>query len=182
MDARSRETEQIVATRGGARYRRRVSAVIEPGFPERTAAIRRCTARLCLRLGWAPVHEVPLPNGRRADILALAPDGDLVCIEIKSGARDFLADAKWREYRDYCDRLLFAVDVDFPRELLPDDAGLIVACPPTADLLRDAPDHRMAPARRRVMLQKVAWLSASRLCLLEDPAGAATVRAALRVE
>ncbi|HEX2941848.1 MAG TPA: MmcB family DNA repair protein, partial [Rhodopila sp.] len=44
-------------------------------FPERTAIIRRAAARLCLRLGWAPLHEVSLANGRRADILALQQRG-----------------------------------------------------------------------------------------------------------
>ena len=53
----------------------------DAGFPERSLAIRRAAARLCGRLGWAPLHEVPLPNGRRADILALRPDGGFVCIE-----------------------------------------------------------------------------------------------------
>ena len=66
-------------------------------FPERTLLVRRAAARLCLQLGWSPVHEVPLPNGRRADILALRPDGGFACIEVKSGARDFLTDAKWPE-------------------------------------------------------------------------------------
>ena len=94
-----------------------------PSFPERAAAIRRASARLCIRLGWAPLHEVPLPNGRRADILALQPDGCFACIEVKSGLRDFLTDTKWHEYRGYCDALFFAVDPDFPQHLLPDDAG-----------------------------------------------------------
>jgi hypothetical protein len=153
-----------------------------PSLPERSAAVRRCTGRFCLQLGWAPVHEVPLPNGRRADILALMPDGALACIEIKSGERDFLTDGKWQEYREFCDQLFFAVDLDFPQDLLPEDTGLIVAAPPVADLLRPAPLHRLAPARRRLMLQRIAWLAASRLAAHEDPAGAATVRALLRAE
>src|SRR5579872_5362776 len=98
----------------------------EPTFPERALAIRRAAARLCLRLGWAPLHEVALPNGRRADILALRPDGGFTCIEVKSGPRDFLVDQKWPEYRDFADALFFAVDIDFPQALLPPDTGLIV--------------------------------------------------------
>ena len=98
-----------------------------PSFPERSLAIRRAAGRLCGRLGWAPVHEVPLPNGRRADILALCGDGVFVCIEVKSGARDFLTDGKWPEYRAFCDALYFAVDADFPLALLPEEVGLIVA-------------------------------------------------------
>lgn len=150
--------------------------------PERALLIRRATARLCLRLGWAPLHEVPLPNGRRADILALRPDGDFVCIEVKSGPRDFQTDQKWPEYRDFSDALYFAVDADFPRALLPEETGLIVAAGLEADVLREAPTHRLVAARRKALMQRFALLAAGRLAWLEDPAGTADVRAALRVE
>jgi hypothetical protein len=155
---------------------------VSDSFPERTARIRRAIALFCLQLGWAPLHEVPLANGRRADILALRPDGGFVCIEIKSGSRDFLTDLKWPEYRDYSDALYFAVDADFPLGLLPEDAGLIVTADLAADLLRDSAAHPMPPARRRVVMQRFAWLAANRLATLEDPAGVAALRAALRVE
>jgi hypothetical protein len=154
----------------------------EAGFPERALAIRRATARLCGRLGWAPLHEVPLPNGRRADILALRPDGCFICIEVKSGPRDFLTDLKWPDYRACSDALFFAVDVDFPQELLPAETGLIVAAGLEAELLREAPTHALPAARRRALLQRFAWLAAGRLAALEDPAGVADLRAALRVE
>ena len=153
-----------------------------PSFPERSLAVRRATARLCGRLGWAPLHEVTLPNFRRADILALRADGGLVCIEVKSGPRDFLTDTKWPEYRDFSDALYFAVDDAFPLDLLPEAAGLIVACDGAADILREAPSHPLAPARRRSLLHRFASLAALRLAALEDPAGRADLRAALRVE
>ena len=153
-----------------------------PSFPERSLAVRRATARLCGRLGWAPLHEVTLPNFRRADILALRADGGLICIEVKSGPRDFLTDAKWPEYREFSDALYFAVDDAFPLDLLPDAAGLIVACDRAAEILRDAPAHPLAPARRRSLLHRFASLAALRLAALEDPAGSADLRAALRVE
>jgi len=153
-----------------------------PSFPERSLAIRRAAARLCGRAGWAPLHEVPLPNFRRADILALRGDAGLVCIEVKSGARDFLADGKWPDYRAFCDALYFAVDEDFPLALLPPDVGLIVAAAGAADILREAPAHPLAPARRRVLLHRFARLAALRLAAIEDPAGAADLRAALRAE
>ncbi|HEY8290653.1 MAG TPA: MmcB family DNA repair protein [Acetobacteraceae bacterium] len=152
------------------------------GFPERAAAIRRATARLCLRFGWAPLHEVPLPNGRRADILALQPDGGFVCIEVKSGPRDFLVDMKWPEYREFSDALFFAVDTDFPQGLLPAETGLIVAAGLEAEMLREAPAHRLPGARRRALMQRFASLAAGRLAAMEDPAGFADGRAALRVE
>lgn len=153
-----------------------------PSFPERSLAVRRAVSRLCGRLGWAPVHEVPLPNGRRADILALRADGRFACIEVKSGPRDFLTDTKWPEYRDFSDSLYFAVDDMFPLKLLPAEVGLIVAGDGWAEILRDAPQHDMTVARRRSLLHRFAWIAAVRLTELEDPAGAADLRAALRSE
>lgn len=159
-----------------------LDAALPTGFAERARAIRVATARLCIRLGWAPLHEVPLPNGRRADILALRPGGDFVCIEVKSGLRDFLTDAKWPEYRDFADALYFAVDIDFPRDILPQDTGLIVAAGLDADLLRDAPLHRLAPSRRRSLMQGFATLAAIRLTAAEDPVGMADLRAGPRAD
>ncbi len=150
--------------------------------PERTARIRLAAARLCVQLGWAPLHEVALPDGRRADILALRPDDGFVCVEVKSGLRDFLADGKWQEYRAHCDALFFAVDVDFPQAVLPAAAGLMVAWQDGAELLRDAAAHPLAPARRRALLLRFARLAAGRLTLRDDPVGAAMLRAGLLAE
>ena len=145
--------------------------------PDRTALIRRAAARLCHRLGWVALHEVRLPNGRRADLLALRPDGWFACIEVKSGPADFLADAKWPEYRDFCDTLSFAVDTDFPQALLPAEAGLIVAAGWEAEMLREPPVHPLAPARRRALLHRFATLAAFRLARLTDPDDPAPLRA-----
>ncbi len=154
----------------------------DPTLPERSLAVRRAAARMCVQMGWSPVHEVPLPNHRRADILALRPDGGFVCIEVKSGVRDFQTDGKWPEYREYSDALYFAVDGDFPLGLLPDNTGLIVACGPDAEILRDAPPHPLSPARRRALMQRFATLAAQRLAWLEDPGAMHGVRMSLRVE
>ena len=151
-------------------------------FPERTDAVRRATARFCLAMGWAPVHEMTLPNGRRADIMALRPDGGFVCIEVKSGLRDFQTDLKWPDYREYADALFFAVDADFPDALIPAEAGLIVVEAREAALIREAPSHPLPPARRRALLQRFAVLAAMRLAVGEDPAALAELRGALRVE
>jgi hypothetical protein len=156
--------------------------VPDVSFPERAFSIRRAASRLCGQLAWAALHEVPLPNGRRADILALRPDGCFACIEVKSGARDFLADGKWPEYRAFCDELYFAVDADFPQELIPPEVGLIVSGGMGAEILRDAAPHALASARRRALLHRFAMLAASRLAALEDPAGLALLRSALRAE
>lgn len=153
-------------------------------LPANQLAIRRGAASLCASLGWAVLHEVGLPNGRRCDLLALRADGCFVCIEVKSGPRDFLCDTKWPEYREFCDALFFAVDEHFPRALLPSDVGVMVACVavPEAALLREAPAHKLAPARRRALLHRFATLAANRLSALEDPAITASFRAALRAE
>jgi hypothetical protein len=150
--------------------------------PERTALVRRAAARLCLRLGWAPLHEVRLANNRRADILALQPGGGFTCIEVKSGLTDYLADDKWTEYQPFCDQFYFAVDADFPLGVLPPETGLIVCAGLQADVLRDPATVRLAPPRRKALLERFAWLAASRLTALEDPAGAAEMAMGLNDE
>jgi hypothetical protein len=138
----------------------------------RTASVTQGAARLFVSLGHAVLREVALPHGRRADLLVLAPDDSFAIVEVKSCARDFLSDGKWHEYRAYCDRLFFAVDPDFPRALLPEDAGLLVADPYGGAVLREAPLHALASARRRALLARFARLAARRLEGVIDPAGA----------
>jgi hypothetical protein len=141
--------------------------------PERTSLVRLAASRLCLRLGWVPLHEVRLPNGRRADILALQPGGAFVCIEVKSGPRDYLTDAKWTEYQPFCDQFFFAVDNAFPLDLLPPETGLIVCAGRDAELLREPLCVRMPPATRKALTLRFGWLAAGRLAALQDPAGVA---------
>jgi hypothetical protein len=155
---------------------------MDPSFPERQLAIRRAAALLCGHHGWVVLHELPLPNGRRADLLALRPDGGFVCIEVKSGTRDFVTDTKWPEYRAFSDALYFAVDDHFPLDLLPGETGIIVASGREAEMVRAAPTHPLAPARRRALLHRFATVAAARLGALEDPMITASLRAALRVE
>jgi hypothetical protein len=147
--------------------------------PERTSLVRLAASRLCLRMGWAPLHEVRLANGRRADILALQPGGGFVCIEVKSGLRDYLSDAKWAEYQPYCDQFFFAVDCDFPRDILPAEVGLIVCADREADILREPATLKLAAPRRKAVMERFAWLAAARLAALEDPLGVAELRLAL---
>jgi hypothetical protein len=155
---------------------------MDVSLPHVQLAIRRAAAQLCLQNAWAVLHELPLPNGRRADLLALRPDGGFVCIEVKSGIRDFLTDLKWPDYRAFCDALYFAVDTSFPLELLPDEVGIIVTSDREAEMIRAAPNHPLPPARRRGLLQRFATVAATRLSALEDPMITASLRAALRVE
>lgn len=148
-------------------------------FPERTSLVRLAASRLCLRMGWAPLHEVRLANGRRADILALQPGGGFACIEVKSGLRDYLSDLKWTEYQPYCDVFFFAVDCDFPKQALPPEAGLIVCADREADILREPEPVKLAAPRQKALLERFAWLAAGRLAALEDPMGVADLHLAL---
>ena len=136
---------------------------------ERAAEICRGTMRVLAQHGFTGLIEVTLANGRRADIMALSPSGTLWIIEIKSSVTDFQADQKWPEYRDYCDALLFAVATDFPQEILPPDTGLIVADRFGGELIRPAPEHRLAPARRKALTVHYARVAAARLALAFDP-------------
>ena len=129
-----------------------MDTVAGPTIPERSLAIRRATSRLCLQLGWSPVHEMPLPNN------------------------------KWPEYREYSDTVYFAVDMDFPQDLLPAETGLIVACDGDAEVLREPAVHALSPARRRALLHRFATLAAQRLAWLQDPEGQVGLRMALRAE
>ena len=76
--------------------------------------VARGTTRLLHQLGFSAVSELPLPSGRRADLVALNDKGDLWIVEIKSSVADFRADQKWQDYRAHCDRLLFATTLEVP--------------------------------------------------------------------
>ena len=94
--------------------------------------------------------------------MALGPKGDLVIVEVKSGPQDYLADRKWGEYLPYCDAFYFAVAPEFPRQLLPEEPGLIVADGFGGAVLRDAPAIPLAPARRKALTLAFARLAAMR--------------------
>jgi hypothetical protein len=130
--------------------------------PETTQVVTRGAARLLVALDYAPVAEVCLPNGRRADLMALGPKGEIAIVEVKSGPEDYLADRKWGEYLPYCDAFYFAVAPEFPRQLLPEEPGLIVADGFGGAVLRDAPATPLAPARRKALTLAIARLAAMR--------------------
>ena len=90
-------------------------------------------------------------------------------VEIKSCLEDFRADHKWPEYREFSDRLFFAVDTEFPREILPQDTGLIVADRYGGEIIRSAPEMRLPAPKRKAMTLRLARASASRLSVLLDP-------------
>jgi hypothetical protein len=130
--------------------------------PETTDAVTRGAGRLLAALGYAPLLEVTLPNGRRADIMALGPRGEIAIAEVKSGLEDFRTDRKWAEYLPYCDAFYFAVAPEFPRQILPDTPGLIVADGFGGAVLRDAPSAALAGARRKALTIAFARLAALR--------------------
>ena len=132
-------------------------------------AVARGVRRFLAGFGFATLTEVTLASGRRADVLAVAQDGTIWIVEIKSSVADFRSDGKWPEYRAFCDRLFFAVPDQFPEEIMPDDAGLMVADAYGAGLLRDAPEHRLAAATRKAILIRFGQVAATRLHTLEDP-------------
>jgi hypothetical protein len=134
-------------------------------------AICRGVARLLRTHGVAAVTELALANGRRADVAGLADSGEIWIVEIKSSLEDFRADQKWPEYREFCDRLFFAVAPDFPRQVLPQDTGIIVADRYGGEIVRAAPEHKLAGARRRAMTLRLARTAALRLQGAVDPEG-----------
>jgi hypothetical protein len=131
--------------------------------------LARGVCRTLEQLGYVSLVEFPLANGRRADILALGKTGDLMIVEIKSSVADFRADRKWSTYRDFSDRLYFAVPNDFPRALIPDECGLMVADSFSAVVLRDGSTMRLDASRRRALTMRFARLAATRLRRLLDP-------------
>jgi hypothetical protein len=113
--------------------------------------------------------EVALNNGRRADVLAVGPKGEIWIIEIKSSLIDFQVDRKWPEYREFSDKFFFAKPPELDSEIFPESEGLIVADGHDGAILRDSPDTPLPPARRKAMMLKLARLGANRIHALMDP-------------
>src|SRR5882757_10379413 len=133
--------------------------------------VARGTTRLLHQFGFSALSELPLPSGRRADLVALNRAGDIWIIEIKSSVEDFRADQKWMDYRAHCDRLFFATTLQVPCEIFPADTGLIVADAFGAEITCEAPEHRLHAATRKSLLLAFARTAALRLSALGDPEG-----------
>jgi hypothetical protein len=138
---------------------------------ERALAICRGTRRMLAAFGLSTLTEVSLADGRRADIVGLSASGDIWIVEIKSSIEDLRADQKWPDYLAWCDRFHFAVTTGFPIGVLPPDTGLIVADGYGAELIRPAPEARLAGARRKAVTLRFAQTAAARLHALWDPEG-----------
>lgn len=133
------------------------------------AAILRGVQRMLRSHNVVSLSEMPLANGRRADVIALGAQNAIWIVEIKSSIVDFRTDQKWPEYRDYCDALLFAVAPDFPTDILPADTGLILADAYGGEIVKPPPLHPLTPARRKALLMSFAQTAARRLHTLADP-------------
>src|SRR5690606_32694583 len=116
------------------------------------ADIQRGTIRTLRAHGLAAVSELALANGRRADIVGISDKGEIWIVEIKSCVADFQSDRKWHTYREFCDRLWFAVGRDFPVEILPPDTGLILADRFGGEIVRESATEPIPAARRKSMM------------------------------
>lgn len=137
--------------------------------------VARGVGRLFFRRDLFALCEVPLPNGRRADMVAICPSGLITIVEIKVSRADLNGDGKWPDYLDYCDYFFWAVPTGFPLEPLDCDekgrdcSGLIVADRYDAEILRAAPLRKLAPARRKAETLRFARRAARRLAGDLDP-------------
>jgi hypothetical protein len=131
--------------------------------------LARGAARLLSSYGFASVEELVPSRGLRVDVMGLGPKGEIWIIECKSSRADFQSDQKWQGYLPWCDRFFWAVDEQFPTDLLPQESGLMIGDAYGAEIIRMGPETRLAAARRKVLVQKLAVTAARRLHHLRDP-------------
>lgn len=132
--------------------------------------LARGVCRHLRSLDFTCVEELVPTRGLRVDVMALGPKGEVWVVECKSSRADFMSDSKWQGYLDWCDRFFWAVDGDFPTDLLPQGTGLILADAYGGEIIRVAPEDKLAGARRKAVVQKFARTAAIRLQSLRDPA------------
>lgn len=137
--------------------------------------LARGVCRHLIGHNFVTVEELVPTPGLRVDVMALGPKGEIWVIECKSGRADYRADRKWQGYLEWCDRFFWAVDADFPTDLLPGETGLILADSYDAEILRMGPETPLPAARRKVMVQKFARHAALRLQAWRDPGVAGLV-------
>jgi len=140
------------------------------GIPDGADLLARGVARLLREMGQTSLTEFTLRSGRRADLAAIDRGGKITIVEIKRSLADFRADAKWPEYLEFCDAFFFAVPVEFPRDVLPEDTGLLIADRYGAELIRPALlTGGLHASRRKEILLRFATTAANRLQRLTDP-------------
>ncbi|MDQ2093539.1 MmcB family DNA repair protein [Rhodalgimonas zhirmunskyi] len=142
---------------------------MEDTFLQPGQLLARGVCRHLASLDFETIEEFTPERGKRVDVMALGPKGEIWVIECKSSRVDFTSDQKWDGYLEWCDRYFWAVDLEFPTELLPDDTGLIIADPYNAELIRLGPEEKLAPARRKALTLRFARQAARRHRALRDP-------------
>ena len=131
--------------------------------------IQRGVSRLLRASGLAVMPEFTLASGRRADLIGVSDSGEIWIVEIKSSPADYRSDCKWPEYRDYCDRLFFAIPSSMDPDMMPGDTGLMMADSWGADVIRQAQAQALHASRRRAVTLAFARAAALRLHGLHDP-------------
>lgn len=145
------------------------SGVLSPIMPGDGPLLARGVCRLLRDLGYGTLTEFSLKTRRRADAIGVSSTGQIVIVETKTSETDYKTDGKWHEYRDFCDAFYFAVPREFPRALIPEDCGLMVADAHGAAVLREAPMHLLHASRRKALLLRFAVAASMRLQRLVDP-------------
>lgn len=136
----------------------------QPGF-----RLARGVARMLRSLDHAVLCEFVPARGLRVDVISISPSGEIWIVECKSSRTDFTSDRKWQSYLEWSDRFFWAVDQDFPDDLLPPDTGLIRADAYGAEILRESPLTKIAGARRTRLMRDIARVASIRLQMLTDP-------------
>lgn len=134
---------------------------------DKAMLVRRGVQRLFSELGSVVLPELSLATGRRADLVVLGSKGEFLIVEIKSSIEDFRVDKKWPDYRQHCDRLYFATHPGVPAEIFPDDAGFILSDGHGAEILREAPEHKLSGPTRKALMLRFARAGARRLFAAE---------------
>lgn len=142
---------------------------LQPDSPRPGQVLARGVCRHLLTHDFVTVEELTPTPGLRVDVMAVGPKGEIWIVECKSSRADYTSDCKWEGYLEWCDRYFWAVDAGFPSELLPLETGLIVADAFDAEIIRMGDETRLAPARRKVMMQKFARHAALRWHAARDP-------------
>jgi hypothetical protein len=148
-----------------------VSGLTDARQSEKALLVRKGVQILLNDMGHSVLAELSLSSGRRADLISISPKGEIWIIEIKSSIEDFRVDKKWPDYRPHCDRLFFASHSGVPAEIFPLDCGLMISDGYGAHMLRDAPEHRLAPPARKAIMLHYAKTAARRLMKAEWSVG-----------
>ena len=137
--------------------------------------VARGVSRLLLQEGYSPVLEFTLPNGRRLDVAAIGPGGQMLGVEIKVALADLKTDSKWPEYLDYCDLFYFAVPPDFPDEHVPHETGLMIADRYGGAVVKEAQAQSLHASRRKAVTISFARVAAERLSRTLDDIATAQI-------